>query len=189
LNATFYGALSDKKNEKLGDTRFLCSQAIALAMKGIPAIYFHSLCGTENFLEGVQETGHNRTINRRKWKKAELEDLLSDEKSNSGRIFEWYARVLRRRSSCPAFHPDASQEVLDFGSEIFAFERKSTDASQTILCLFNFSSTESEIKQRDVLLSYFPNAKAKDLIKGGELLFDSETFILRPYQALWLSLN
>lgn len=189
LNATFYGALSDKKNEKLGDTRFLCSQAIALAMKGIPAIYFHSLCGTDNFLEGVQETGHNRTINRRKWKKAELEDLLSDEKSNSGRIFEWYARVLRRRSSCPAFHPDASQEVLDFGSEIFAFERKSTDASQTILCLFNFSSTESEIKQRDVLLSYFPNAKAKDLIKGGELLFDSETFILRPYQALWLSLN
>ena len=106
-------------------------------------------------MEGVQETGHNRTINRRKWKKAELEDLLSDEKSNSGRIFEWYARVLRRRSSCPAFHPDASQEVLDFGSEIFAFERKSTDASQTILCLFNFSSTESEIKQRDVLFILF----------------------------------
>jgi sucrose phosphorylase len=189
LNATFYGALSDKQNEKLGDARFRCSQAIALAMKGIPAIYFHSLCGTQNFSEGVQETGHNRTINRRKWKKAELENLLSDETKNSGRIFEWYTRVLRRRTSCPAFHPDASQKVLDFNSEIFAFERKSTDASQTILCLFNFSSTEAEIIQSDILLSYFPNAKAKDLIKGGELSFDNGTLTLRPYQALWLSLN
>ena len=115
LNATYYGALSHKKDPELGKKRFLCSQAVALAMKGIPAVYFHSLCATPNYTEGVKETGHNRTINRKKWKSEELETLLEDEESNSGEIFEWYTRVLRRRASCPAFHPDASQKVIELG--------------------------------------------------------------------------
>ncbi|SVD07509.1 uncharacterized protein METZ01_LOCUS360363, partial [marine metagenome] len=46
LNSTFYSALSDPKDEALGEARFLCSQSVALAMRGIPAVYFHSLCAT-----------------------------------------------------------------------------------------------------------------------------------------------
>ena len=164
----------------------MCSQAIALAMKGIPAVYFHSLSGGENFTEGVRETGQNRTVNRRKWQYEELESVLSTEKRNSGNIFEWYTRVLRRRSSCPAFHPDASQKILDLGDDIFAFERKSLDGTQIVLCLFNFSSVETEIKNSEMILSYFKNEKAKDLIKGGDLTLSRGELTLRPYQALWL---
>ena len=189
LNATYYGALKGNTDPKLGEKRFLCSQAIALAMKGIPAVYFHSLCGTDNFQEGVEQTGQNRTINRRKWQKDELETLLNDEKSNSGAIFEWYTRVLRRRSSCPAFHPDASQRILDFGENIFAFERKSIDGAQTILCLFNFSSGESVINEQETILSYFEHEQAKDLIKGGDLNLEKGNLTLRPYQALWLCVS
>ena len=189
LNATYYGALSNKKDLELGNKRFLCSQAIALAMKGIPAVYFHSLCATPNYEEGVKETGHNRTINRRKWESDELDNLLNDDQGNSGEIFEWYTRVLRRRASCPAFHPDASQKVISLGNEIFAFERKSLDESQIILCLFNFLPTEAKVIQKQTISSYFPNGPVKDLISGGELSFDSETFALRPYQALWLCQN
>ena len=189
LNATFYGALSNKKNPKLGEKRFLCSQAIALAMKGIPAVYFHSLCGTPNYDKGVKESGHNRRINRRKWDREELNDLLKNQEENSGGIFEWYTRVLRRRASCPAFHPDATQEILDFGKKVFALERKSVDGNQTILCLFNFSSEEVEIKKKEIVLTYFPNEKARDLIKGGELIIEKGNITLRPYQALWLCIN
>jgi sucrose phosphorylase len=189
LNATFYGALSNKKNPKLGEKRFLCSQAIALAMKGIPAVYFHSLCGTPNYDKGVKESGHNRRINRRKWDREELNDLLKNQEENSGGIFEWYTRVLRRRASCPAFHPDATQEILDFGKKVFALERKSVDGNQTILCLFNFSSEEVEIKKKEIVLTYFPNEKARDLIKGGELIIEKGNITLRPYQALWLCMN
>ena len=189
LNATFYGALSNKKNPKLGEKRFLCSQAIALAMKGIPAVYFHSLCGTPNYDKGVKESGQNRRINRRKWDREELNDLLKNQEENSGGIFEWYTRVLRRRASCPAFHPDATQEILDFGKKVFALERKSVDGNQTILCLFNFSSEEVEIKKKEIVLTYFPNEKARDLIKGGELILEKGNLTLRPYQALWLCMN
>ncbi|MBT3539801.1 MAG: hypothetical protein HN489_01570 [Opitutae bacterium] len=189
LNATYYGALSHKKDPELGKKRFLCSQAIALAMKGIPAVYFHSLCATPNYTEGVKETGHNRTINRKKWKSEELETLLEDEESNSGEIFEWYTRVLRRRASCPAFHPDASQKVIELGDDIFAFERRSLDGSQVIICLFNFLPHEVKSNQKQTLASYLSNGSVKDLISGGEFSFDNESFALRPYQALWLCQN
>ena len=188
LNTTYYGALSDKKDFELGKKRFLCSQAIALAMKGIPAVYFHSLCATPNYTEGVKETGHNRTINRRKWGSEELENLLDNEEGNSGEIFEWYTRVLRKRTSCPAFHPDAGQTVLDFGDEVFAFERKSIDGSQTLLCLFNFLSIEAKIDQQEILSVYFPDGQVKDLISGGEFSI-KDSFVLRPYQSLWLCTN
>jgi sucrose phosphorylase len=189
INATYYGALANKKNPKLGEKRFLCSQAIALAMKGIPAVYFHSLCGTPNYDKGVKETGQNRRINRRKWDRQELNHLLNDQEKNSGGIFEWYTSVLRRRASCPAFHPDAAQEILDFGKKVFALERKSIDGNQAILCLFNFSDKEVEIKQKEIVLTYFPNEKARDLIKGGELILQKGNLTLRPYQALWLCMN
>ncbi|MFL2929416.1 MAG: alpha-amylase family glycosyl hydrolase [Opitutales bacterium] len=188
LNTTYYGALSDKKDFELGKKRFLCSQAIALAMKGIPAVYFHSLCATPNYTEGVKETGHNRTINRRKWGSEELENLLDNEEGNSGEIFEWYTRVLRKRASCPAFHPDAGQTVRDFGDEVFAFERKSIDGSQTLLCLFNFLSIEAKIDQQEILSVYFPDGQVKDLISGGEFSI-KDSFALRPYQSLWLCTN
>ena len=38
LNATYYSALSDPKDEELGELRFLCSQSVAMAMRGIPAV-------------------------------------------------------------------------------------------------------------------------------------------------------
>ena len=63
------------------------------------------------------------------------------------------------------------------------------DGNQTILCLFNFSDKEVEIKKKEIVLTYFPNEKARDLIKGGELILQKGNLTLRPYQALWLCMN
>ena len=185
LNATYFSALSDPKDEKLGQARFQCSQAVALAMKGIPAIYFHSLCGSSNNRNGVRQTGHNRTINRKKWEIGELDVILKVEGSPS-EVFEWYARTLRRRSACPAFHPEGNQAILDLGSDIFALERKSVDESLTVVCLFNFQPRPSKVEPMEVIESYFPKGSARDLISGGDLKWTKAGLKLRPYQALWL---
>ena len=189
LNSTYLSALADPENVELGQARFLCSQAVALSMKGIPAVYFHSLCGTPNFLDGVKETGQNRTINRRKWKLAELENILSDETSSSGEIFAWYTRTLRSRSACPAFHPDAPQTVHELGSSFFALERQSIDQSLIVFCLFNFTAEVCSVSAMDLLKGIFPEGKARDLIGGGEVVWGKNPLTLRPYQALWLSTN
>ena len=138
LNCTYYSALSDLDNEQLGMARFLCSQAVALAMKGIPAIYFHSLCGTPNDLEGYKKTKRNRTVNRRKWQQSELETLLDQKETLPSQIFQWYLRTLRVRAGCPAFHPEAHQEIINLGASVFALRRDTVDGGLTVFCLFYF---------------------------------------------------
>jgi len=187
LNSTYYSALSDPQNEMLGEARFLCSQSVALSMRGIPAVYFHSLCASPNDLSGVKKTGRNRTINRKKWKFDEMEELLEQKEGQALRVFEWYARILRRRSACPAFHPEAPQKILDFGPSIFALERASLDGSQVVLCLFNFQGEETTVPDSERMRLLFPEGQARDLISDGEIDLQDGEFALRPYQALWLS--
>ncbi len=54
--------------------RFVTAHAILLAMRGLPAIYFHSLVGSRSWREGALASGHNRTINRKKLEWDELEE-------------------------------------------------------------------------------------------------------------------
>ena len=188
LNSTYFSALSDPENEEMGMARFQCSQAVALAMKGIPAVYFHSLCGTPNDLEGYRVTKRNRTVNRKKWAQDELNQLLDDQETLPAQIFSWYSRTLRMRAGCPAFHPEAPQEILNFGSDLFAVRRDSTDGGLSVICLFNFTSEDSKISDMSLLSSLFPEGKARDLISGGEIAWGKkDALTLRPYQAVWLS--
>ena len=78
LNVTYLDALADPvRNRKLHVRRFLASQAMMLAVRGIPAVYFHSLVGTQNDLQGVAASGQARRINRRRFTRAELDDALA----------------------------------------------------------------------------------------------------------------
>ncbi len=185
LNCTFLGALADE-DESVVEARFLCSQALAFALQGIPAVYFHSLTASPNWNEGAQETGHNRSINRLKWEKGKLQDLLADDGSATSRVFDWCARLLRRRASCPAFHPDAPQFIHDFGASVFTLERVSIDGSQTILCFFNFTNSSVPISNEGRLTEIFPGGKAHDLVGGFGIPVSEEGIVIRPYQALWL---
>ena len=188
LNSTYYSALSDPDNEEQGMARFQCSQAVALAMKGIPAVYFHSLCGTPNDLEGYNKTKRNRTVNRKKWDQDQLNKLLDDQETLPAQIFSWYSRTLRMRAGCPAFHPEAPQEILDFGSDIFALRRDSIDGGLSVFCLFNFTAKDSKVPEMNLLGTHFPQGKARDLISGGEIDWCTKSVLsLRPFQALWLS--
>ena len=185
LNTTFFEALSCDDSE-LSKARFFCSQAVAFAMRGIPAVYFHSLTASPNWKEGFEQTGEKRSVNRKKWKVDELDGLLGDGDSVTSRVFDWLARLLRRRSSCPAFHPDADQVILDLGDSVFALERVSLDQAQTILCFFNFTPSPASIPRAGRLAEVFSGGKARDLVGGGEVIIPSEGIVLRPYQALWL---
>jgi sucrose phosphorylase len=67
MNINYFDALSDPNgNEALEIQvdRFIAAQAIMLSLSGLPGIYFHSMFGSRGWLEGVKQTGHNRTINR-----------------------------------------------------------------------------------------------------------------------------
>ncbi|MCA9069638.1 MAG: hypothetical protein KDA84_11975, partial [Planctomycetaceae bacterium] len=62
MNITYFSALSGPggESDEFHLRRFLTSQAVMLALRGIPGIYFHCLVGTPNHEAGVQETGRAR---------------------------------------------------------------------------------------------------------------------------------
>lgn len=142
LNITFVDAMSpDEPDEELHARRFLSSQAAMLALRGMPAVYFHSLVGTRNDDAGVQSSGQNRRINRHKYTQGELDAHLAIEGTLQRRIYDGYRRLLALRTRQPAFHPDAPQEVIDPGDDrVLAFRRTSLDGGQTIYVAVNFSA-------------------------------------------------
>ena len=145
LNITWFDAVSDPE-EELHVARFLCSQAILLALKGIPAVYFHGLAATPNDQAAVARTGRARSINRRKWAAAELDAWLADPASVGARAFSGSLDLLRRRAQRPAFHPDGGQRVLDLGPGLFAVERTAPDGSERLLAVHNVTAKPIRLK-------------------------------------------
>ena len=127
LNINYLDALGDPTQDEpleLVARRFLAAQAIMLALRGVPGVYFHSLFGSRGWPEGVAEIGRNRTINREKLQRVRLERELADEKSLRHRVFNGYANLLRQRTTNPAFHPNGEQEIIHCHEAVFAVWRR-----------------------------------------------------------------
>ena len=179
LNINYLDALGDPAtpDEPLDRVarRFLASQAIMLALRGVPGIYFHSLFGSRGWPEGVSESGRARTINREKLQRPQLERELADEASLRHLIFTGYARLLRHRTAHPAFHPNGHQEILTLHPALFALRRVSPSGSAELLCLHNVSS--------ETAVCALPEGRFVDILT--EEAYAGEIAI-QPYQTLWL---
>jgi sucrose phosphorylase len=186
LNITYFSALSEPEDEAAGIARFLCSQALVLSLRGIPSLYIHSLTATPNFLEGVEASGQNRTINRKKWDDSELRSLIEDKTTAHAKVFHELIRLLRRRGTYAAFHPDGSQRVIDMGPSFFILIRTSPDREERIICIFNFSDQKQLIKNpRET--EWAKKIKAfYDIVSGKTLGSGKKGITLEPYQFLWL---
>ncbi|MEM7348922.1 MAG: sugar phosphorylase, partial [Chloroflexota bacterium] len=142
LNITLFDALSNPnadEDESLQIDRFMASQAIMLALAGVPGIYIHSIFGSANDHVGMRETGRARTINRQKWLRAEVEAVLANENSRANKVFHRYLRLLKLRKNHPAFHPNGKQQVIDSSAPFFILHRISPDESKQVLCIHNIS--------------------------------------------------
>jgi len=182
LNCTYFSALADPQADETAESRdahvrrFLSSQAVMLALRGIPGIYFHSLVGTPNWGEGVAQTGRARTINRRKFTRAELDEHLKTPAAAA--VFEGYVELLNLRRVEPAFHPEAGQTTLDLGADLVAFLRVDQDETERIACLTNLTGESVTADLSDV--SGWRGGV--DLIAGGEV---GESVDLGPWQTVW----
>jgi glucosylglycerate phosphorylase len=187
LNITLFDALSDPRDEAEGVQRkidrFVCANAIMLALQGVPGIYVHSLIGSPNYYQGVKETGRFRSINREKWDRAELERRLVDSSDRSGVVLARMADLIAKRRREAAFHPAAPQRVVDAGDGVFAFLRTAEGGSERILCAHNVSAVPQRLRHGDV--PELAGVPARDLVSGSDVPAGGE-LELAPYQVVWL---
>lgn len=188
LNISLFDAFRDPREERdpCHVPAFRVSQVVALSLKGIPAVYIHSLTATPNDPEGVERTGRTRSINRRQWDRNELERLLADPHSSTARVFRDYRKILRLRRDHPAFHPDGMQELLLLGYHIFGVTREAPDGSERIICLFNFTPEPRSVSMDEPIWGSEPGTHWRDLIEDRSIPIERGRLQLPPYAAFWL---
>lgn len=185
LNCTWFDALSDPSSgegPELAIGRFLASQAIMLALQGVPGVYVHSLVGSPNYQQGLQATGRFRSLNREKWTRADLEARLADPRRREGTVLRRMAALIRARRNERAFHPNGPQRVLDAHPAVFALERRTPEGDATVLCMHNVSAAPQRVPASGI-------GGARDLISGTRYPSGAKEVELAPYQAAWLRLE
>lgn len=160
--------------------RFLVSQAIMLALQGVPAVYLHSILGSRSFPSGV--VGEDRrAINRERLEVggsgASALDVgdLHDLSTLRGMVYGPYVNLLRIRRSQPAFHPRAPANVVDIDPGVFAIERYTIDEEQRVLALHNVRRRAVDVR--------LPGGAWRDLITGERAV---TSFRLPGYRIAWL---
>ncbi len=182
LNVTYVDAMGTdgQRGTALHASRFLASQAIALSLPGVPAVYLHSLLGSRNWKEGVAQTGRNRTINRQPLDLECVVGELNDPDSFRATVFGAYNALLSARRKQPAFHPNADFKVLSLGSQLFAVCRGCRE--QTLYALTSVSEDPLTVS----LGACCPGGPLKDLLTGKSFI-SSAKIQLSPYQTVWLT--
>lgn len=176
LNINYLDAVTSPKEKDMSVrvSRFLVSQAIMLSMQGVPGIYYHSLLGSQNWQAGVEETGINRRINREKLEADRLKEELNREDSLRNQVFQGYLSLLRVRAGQSAFSPEAEQEILEYGSSVFALLRHNPQTGQKVLVLINVTERQADLEKAAI---------GKDLRREGAAV---KKYTLDPYEILWI---
>ncbi|WP_110631500.1 sugar phosphorylase [Salinicola salarius] len=185
INITYYDAMKGTRRgaDAWQVERFLCSQNLMLALQGIPGVYIHSLTATLNDHGGVERSGKLRSINRRRWPKEELDELIDSRSTPTREAFTSLKRRLNIRANEPCFHPEATQRVLDTPPGIFAIERGPLANGRRLLAIYNISD-----KRQPLEIAELCEGEWYDVLKDGKRWnpHPEERDILRPYRSLWL---
>jgi ABC-type sugar transport system ATPase subunit/glycosidase len=175
LNINYLDAVTQPDDDAdLKTRKFLAAHSVLLSLAGVPGIYIHSLLGSRSDIKGMEASNINRRINREKLNVVEVAAELNDADSLRSKVFNGFLSLLEKRAEHSAFNPFSLQEVLDYGSKVFALRRKSAD--EEIIYAVNLSDEDIEI----------PVKGGIDLINDQKIT--TTTYTLKPYQFIWLKL-
>ncbi len=190
INSTWFSAVNDEQADEpqaLQVKRFLASRSIALALKGVPAIYLHGLIGSSSDRQAAAASGCKRDVNREVISGRKILQQVADPDSRVSLIADLLFKLSNVRASQAAFHPGGAQKVLEFSPQVFALLRTSPDGGDHILCLTNVAN-ESVSLHID-LSEVGVGARAwRGLIDGREFEAQQDRIVvgLEPYEVAWL---
>lgn len=180
LNCSYIDILtSPQEEDTLRLKRMILSQAVVLAMPGVPGVYFHSLVGSQSYYEAVRKTRRNRTINREKLNFDNIKEALDEEGSLRNTLFKRYKQLISIRINEPCFDPFSKFEFLALGKDVFAVKHYAKEGSDYIVALHNFKNEEIEVD-----ISPYVEGALLDIISHKCL--EKAIFTMQPYEILWL---
>jgi len=172
------GADNDERSRAL-----VASYAVALAMDGVPAVYFHSMVGSRNWKEGPGQLGYHRAINRERPALDELEAALDDPRSLRARSLAGLSSLLRERAKRPAFSPSAPRKAMLSTGPVFVVERGSGSGAILVAVNCNPSAATFDAPEgwNRAVFAFDPVAPGRTILAP-----ESGAFPIHGYGVLWL---
>ncbi|EAF5666012.1 sugar phosphorylase [Listeria innocua] len=176
INVTYMDALSKQADtDDLRLSRFLVAHAVLMSIPGVPAVYVQSILGSRNDYLGVETTGHNRSINRKKYDLVEITAELEQADSLRKETYEALTKLISTRKAESLFHPEIAMEVLESTAELFVVKRSS--GAESIILIHNLSEKE---------VHYSLDSGVYTNLYTGSAVTGSDSIKLRGYEFCWL---
>ena len=190
LNISWWSAMEDssRDNKRYQYKRFILSQLIVMALKGIPAFYLPALLASDNDVKSFSKTGQRRDLNREKFELDKLLLVLNNSDSYASKNLKYLSHAMKTRSKLTSFHPSSSMRCLSNDrSDIIAIQRG--DGSNTLIAIHNFTENKLDYsinndqfnKNKENHLSF------KDYLSGR--IYKNLNFVLNPFEVLWIGLD
>nr|WP_201470612.1 sugar phosphorylase [Microbacterium hydrocarbonoxydans] len=174
LNTNYLEALVDPHDpdpDASAVTRGLAAHAILLSVVGVPAIYHHSLFGSEQDHAGVQESDIARRINREVLDADRLRDELRVSHRRAG-MLDGVRTMLAVRREVAAFSPFASQQIESLDDRVLVI-RRAAGTPDEVTAVVNVSDSTVDLPS----------------LSGTDLLTDArhEGLRIAPFGYVWLA--
>ena len=174
LNTNFLEALvdpADSDPDASAVRRGLAAHAILLSLVGVPAIYHHSLLGSQQDHQGVQDSDIARRINREVLDADRLSEELQEPGRRSG-MLEGVRAMLAVRRATAAFSPFASQEI-EFLDDRVLVVRRAAGTDDEVIAVVNVSDEAVPLE----------TLSGTDLLSGER----HAGLVLAPFGYVWLA--
>ena len=187
LNISWWSAMEDSSRDsnRFQFERFILTQLLVMALKGVPAFYLPALLASENDIKSFSMTGQRRDLNREKFKLDNLVSVLNNPESNANKNIKYLGNAMDIRSKLEQFHPSSEMECLSKGrSDIVVIKRGK--GPKSVFAIHNMTENKINYQLDDYDLPELidNDFNMKDFLASTK--YNWKNISLDPFQVIWL---
>jgi sucrose phosphorylase len=188
LNISWWSAMEDssRDSKRYQYERFILSQLIVMALKGVPAFYLPALLASENDIKSFSMTGQRRDLNREKFKSENLIAVLNNPESNANKNLKYLRNAMDVRSKLMQFHPCSKMKCLSKGrSDIVVIKRG--NGPESVFAIHNMTENKInyQLNDNDLPKIIDNDFNTHDFLTATK--YNYKNISLDPFQVIWLS--
>lgn len=188
LNISWWSAMEDSSRDtkRFQYERFILSQLLVMALKGVPAFYLPALLASENDIKSFSMTGQRRDLNREKFKSENLSAVLNNPESNANKNLKYLRNAMDIRSELKQFHPCSEMKCLSKGrSDIVVIKRGR--GPESVFAIHNMTENKInyQLNDNDIPKIIDNDFNTHDFLTSTK--YNCKNISLDPFQVIWLS--
>jgi sucrose phosphorylase len=176
---------SSRDSNRFQFERFILTQLLVMALKGVPAFYLPALLASENDIKSFSMTGQRRDLNREKFKLDNLLSTLNNPESNANKNLKYLCNAMDVRSQLKQFHPNSEMSCLSKGrSDIVVIKRGK--GPEAIFAIHNMTENKINYQLNDNELPAIidNDFNMQDFLTSAK--YNWKNISLDPFQVIWL---